>query len=375
MSEFNIDAYLQEVEASTCIEECPKVPIPSILPNQNYVFISYSHRDYKAVYSDLAHLFNKNVRFWYDKGLSAGREWEIEVEEHIKHPNCCGIIFYISTNMFLSDSVLKEIEFTREKKGKFVYQKNYFCVNLHRGNISDILFDAQVIDREREPKERKLNTKIVNTLTATFSDSATYISVNDRFHLETLIEQIQQQFDVTSKPDSSAEQSIFHSVNTPKAAIRAVLQGKIELIALCKYVYSCYWENKSNRPWYILPATMITGLIIMVVVWCSLFSMPDNPLIQFVLENYSTVTIIGCGVLFCGILWIYAAVMLFWLYYLSPVYQKYQSNPRLMIGNHIHFDFLLTTLLAALCIPILYIEVLLLFNALTETVAKVNTYM
>jgi hypothetical protein len=57
------------------------------------------HKDYKSVYSDLAHLYSCDVRFWYDKGLSVGKDWELEVEEHIKNPNCCGIIFYISTNI------------------------------------------------------------------------------------------------------------------------------------------------------------------------------------------------------------------------------------------------------------------------------------
>jgi len=116
MDEFVLEDYLKQLSATDDIDDCPKVPIPTIQQNQNYLFVSYSHKDYKAVYADLAHLYCANVRFWYDKGLHVGREWEQEVEEHIKNPNCCGIIFYISTNMFLSESVLKEIEFTRTRK-------------------------------------------------------------------------------------------------------------------------------------------------------------------------------------------------------------------------------------------------------------------
>ena len=101
MREFDLESYLLRLEEAQSIKECPKVPVPEIANNQNYLFVSYSHKDYKEVYADLAHLYTRGVRFWYDKGLTVGRDWEIEVREHIHDPNCCGIVFYISTNMYL----------------------------------------------------------------------------------------------------------------------------------------------------------------------------------------------------------------------------------------------------------------------------------
>lgn len=195
MVEFNCEEYLQQVVSSESIEDCPKVPIPSIGKNQNYLFISYSHKDYKAVYSDLANLYDHNVRFWYDRGLRAGKDWEEEVCEHIKSPNCCGVIFYLSTNMFLSDSIIKEIEFTQTKTQKSTsIQKNYFCVNLHGGLISDILFDAQ--QHKREMGLTLLNTEVQNRLTSAFSDKATYLMYASKSHIDDLLEQIHEQFDV-----------------------------------------------------------------------------------------------------------------------------------------------------------------------------------
>ena len=195
MVEFNCEEYLQQVVSSESIEDCPKVPIPSISKNQNYLFISYSHKDYKAVYSDLANLYDHNVRFWYDRGLHAGKDWEEEVCEHIKSPNCCGVIFYLSTNMFLSDSIIKEIEFTQTKTKKSTsIQKNYFCVNLHGGLISDILFDAQ--QHKREMGLTLLNTEVQNRLTSAFSDKATYLMYASKSHIDDLLEQIHEQFDV-----------------------------------------------------------------------------------------------------------------------------------------------------------------------------------
>lgn len=369
MNEFILEDYLRELSAAESIDDCPKVPIPDFQRNQNYLFISYSHRDYKAVYSDLAHLYSRGVRFWYDKGLSVGREWEQEVEEHIKNPNCCGIIFYVSTSMFLSESVLKEIEFTRKrKKGNIIYQKNYFCVNLHQGSISKILNDAQnILTSKGEPL---LNTKVVNTLTATFSDSATYINAGSRFHLDELVDQIQRQFDVTTKMDNSPAQSIFHSVDTSDAALRAIWRGKIEFIPLCQYVSACYRENKTNRPWYLIPVTTVIGFLMMIFTWYRVFTMPDTPYVQYVLEHYSPTVIISLGILVCSILWLYGVMTLFWLYFLSPVYQK---KTRVKFENY--FFFLFMSLLTAFSIPLGYIVLLFMVGLLIEVAQKADAYV
>ena len=109
MGEFVLEEYLQVLQNAKNIDDCLKVPIPEMDNDQNYVFVSYSHDDYKEVYYDLAHLYCKGVRFWYDKGLSAGEDWEREVQEHIQSPYCCGVIFYLSTNMFLSGSILRKL--------------------------------------------------------------------------------------------------------------------------------------------------------------------------------------------------------------------------------------------------------------------------
>lgn len=225
MVEFNCEEYLQQVGSSESIEDCPKVPIPSIGKNQNYLFVSYSHKDYKAVYSDLAHLYCHDVRFWYDKGLHAGKDWEAEVCEHIKSPNCCGVIFYLSTNMFLSDSIIKEIEFTQtKKKSNAVIQKNYFCVNLHGGNISDILFDAQQYNREKGFK--LLNTDVQSRLTSVFSDKATHLKYTSKSHVDDLLGQIREQFDVIGGcPNQSNSKKALTKIMLTIATAVAILVG------------------------------------------------------------------------------------------------------------------------------------------------------
>lgn len=96
------------------------IPSYALDGGKNYIFISYSHKDFAKVYRDLSSfLYNsyKTVRFWYDEGLPVGKNWANEAKRYIENPNCVGAIFYISENMLTSPSVLKEIEMI-EKSGK-----------------------------------------------------------------------------------------------------------------------------------------------------------------------------------------------------------------------------------------------------------------
>ena len=86
-------AYREELFKTNSIEECVKLPTSEINGEQNYIFISYSHKDYKEVYSDIANLHFSGVRYWYDKGLTAGKTWTDEAEQRILDPRCSGVVF------------------------------------------------------------------------------------------------------------------------------------------------------------------------------------------------------------------------------------------------------------------------------------------
>ncbi len=90
---------------------------------RNYVFISYSHLDYKDVYHDLA-FFSYNsetrLRFWYDEGLPAGKDWANAANARICDPHCVGVIFYLSEPFLRSPSVRQEIELLKASGKPFV---------------------------------------------------------------------------------------------------------------------------------------------------------------------------------------------------------------------------------------------------------------
>lgn len=189
-NDFNIDEYILKLNQSDSISSCDSVPLPELPEKYNYIFISYAHKDYKQVYADLAVMYRAGVRFWYDKGLVAGKDWSAEAKRIIESPRCVGVIFFLSENLFLSESVNKEIDIVTGCEGK-----NYFCVNLSDLSPGRILrsimrMDDEVLDRAGFHMER------VSVLSNAFSDSMTYLRFADLGHRKDLIEQIAMQFNV-----------------------------------------------------------------------------------------------------------------------------------------------------------------------------------
>ncbi len=189
---FNLEQYLERLEKSESILMCEAVPVADIKENQNYIFISYAHADYKKVYADLAVMYHAGVRFWYDRGLKAGKNWDSEVKERILSPNCCGVIFFISESLFLSKSANMEIDLVCGEDG---VRKNYFCVNLSEEQPKGILktimrMDDQVLDNAGLDMDR------IGTLARAFSDKQTFLFHFEAEHRTKLLEQIKDQFDV-----------------------------------------------------------------------------------------------------------------------------------------------------------------------------------
>lgn len=110
------------------------IPLRDSVTDGKYIFISYSHRDYLKVYSDLVDLYDQGVRYWYDTGLKmdAGSSWEKKVHNRIVDENCVGIIFYVSTSALLSKSVCKEMEIVCGYSELSKNKKKYFAVGLEK---------------------------------------------------------------------------------------------------------------------------------------------------------------------------------------------------------------------------------------------------
>ena len=79
-----------------------------------YVFVSYAHRDMKAVYSILRDLAGKGMRIWFDEGIDPGTEWDNNIAEHVN--GCDSVIAFISANYLASDNCRDELNYARDLK-------------------------------------------------------------------------------------------------------------------------------------------------------------------------------------------------------------------------------------------------------------------
>lgn len=165
------------------------IPAYKVNEGKNYIFVSYSHLDYKEVYKDLAafsYNSQRRVRFWYDEGLPIGQDWEKAAGELIKNPHCVGVLFYLSKNLLLSPSVFKEIEYVKNSG------KPYFTIALDGGS-----FSVRKILAEANADE--LSGVNQDALKYFFPEENTSLYNYGKENLLARIDKIAEKFDVTEE--------------------------------------------------------------------------------------------------------------------------------------------------------------------------------
>lgn len=119
----SVEEKIKRIEQSTSLNDVSLECLPPIQTDK-YYFVSYSHKDYKLVYKDIFYLQQNGFSIWYDRGMEAGKSWKETAEKYIAKYNCYGIIFFLSENSILSDSIHEEIKLL-VKNGK-----NFLTINL-----------------------------------------------------------------------------------------------------------------------------------------------------------------------------------------------------------------------------------------------------
>lgn len=125
---------------SNIIKPKPFVNDHDDIEPKNYIFISYSSKDSDIVLHDLVELQKRNVRLWYDDGISSTRDqgyWDTTVKNIISSKNCSGVVFYLSDNFIKSSACKKEVQMTLD------LNKEYFSVNLGNKNMRSLLIESK----------------------------------------------------------------------------------------------------------------------------------------------------------------------------------------------------------------------------------------
>lgn len=113
--QIELNEKLHGIMQSEKLDDLPLKYLPPVSDTpDNYYFISYSHKDYKLVYSDIYALQTEGVNVWYDRAMPAGKSWKETAEKYIRPSRCAGVVFYISENALLSPAIHEEIAFAKK---------------------------------------------------------------------------------------------------------------------------------------------------------------------------------------------------------------------------------------------------------------------
>ncbi|MBR2480047.1 MAG: leucine-rich repeat protein [Clostridia bacterium] len=164
---YTLEERIKKIEESRSYEELIGKGILPKVHNENYYFVSYSHKDYKAVLKDILELQEKGINLWYDSGMRAGENWEEIAKQFISKFQCKGVIFYLSENSLTSSACSTEIKYVLNSDKKF------FSINLPLGNgeITDGATMAQTLKNEGAP----ISPATVDLAQKAFSDKHLYL--------------------------------------------------------------------------------------------------------------------------------------------------------------------------------------------------------
>jgi len=90
----------------------------------NYIFISYSHRNTAKVLRVMERMQQDGFRIWYDDGIDPGTEWDDNIAAHVDR--CRYFIAFISKEYLESENCKDELNYARDlnKERLLVYLEN-----------------------------------------------------------------------------------------------------------------------------------------------------------------------------------------------------------------------------------------------------------
>ena len=192
---------------------------PGYLPDvvtSEYYFVSYSHRDYRLVYSDIFDLQQNGLSIWYDQGIAAGDNWKDTALKYITPFECKGVLFYISENALKSNAIKDEMEFAKSTNKPFIV----ILISPNGETLSELI--------ERMYKEEAIEVERYNFYKEAFPEEVIYLPIN--FLIEAKVKKIKLSMPKQCVLDINVDASNFSSFN------QITDEGLITEISGCKLV-------------------------------------------------------------------------------------------------------------------------------------------
>ncbi len=86
--------------------------------SEDYIFISYSHRDTQRVFPLLQRLQDNGFRLWFDEGIDPGTEWPESIAAHLASSKVC--LAFLSPSSVESTNCRREINFALSRGKDFL---------------------------------------------------------------------------------------------------------------------------------------------------------------------------------------------------------------------------------------------------------------
>lgn len=86
--------------------------------NDNYVFVSYAHKDKYRVLPAIEAMQKAGYNVWYDEGIEAGTEWPAYIADRLKGASL--VFAFVSKNSVQSENCAEEIYYARANKKKML---------------------------------------------------------------------------------------------------------------------------------------------------------------------------------------------------------------------------------------------------------------
>ena len=80
--------------------------------DDNYIFISYAHKDSESVMPVIEKMAKDGYRVWFDEGIDPGTEWDDNIASHIV--GCGYFIAFVSTGYINSSNCKDELNYARD---------------------------------------------------------------------------------------------------------------------------------------------------------------------------------------------------------------------------------------------------------------------
>lgn len=169
------------------------LPVPHV---KEYFFISYSHLDYRSVYNDLLDFQDKGLKFWYDLGMPAGKDWKEIANSFMAPVECRGVIFYISENSLRSKATMDEIEYAT-KLGKPIIAINLLSTVANNNKKTRTLLNAKEMIELIEFEDESIKKMYKKTIDLYFPEQVIFLPIS--MNIEMKISKILSNLDIIPK--------------------------------------------------------------------------------------------------------------------------------------------------------------------------------